>query len=374
MLAANFTESRVSDRALTSLFRDFRERIRVNGEMIPKRKITEFVKKNKQILDEVQPSFFEMTVALALLYFNSRKIDIAVIETGMGGRLDSTNIITPVVSVITNISYDHTQYLGNSPALIAGEKAGIIKPFIPVVIGDWNDETKIVFKKAAEKNKAPLSFVGDHFQTDFSFLTPERMNILQVKNKISETTEEYKTDLLGIYQQKNIPTALQTINILRSTGIEIPENAIREGLEHVHNLTGFRGRWEEIGYNPLIICDTAHNTDGLSLAVQQIKQISWKNLHFILGVVKDKDINAMLKILPPEAKYYFTRASIPRAMEPEILMAEAKKTGLKGEVFPSVYEALKTAKKRAEKEDLIFVGGSTFIVAEALPKTSFYNN
>lgn len=347
--------------------KDFRERIRINGEMIPKKKVTQFIEKNKLILEKLRPSFFEMTVALAFWYFNSQNIDIAVIETGMGGRLDSTNIISPLVSVITNIGHDHTQFLGSSPAIIAKEKAGIIKPSIPVVIGEWEKDTSEVFKNMAEKNNSPLFFAGNHYKVNYSFLSSGRMQIINIENKETGISFEYETDLQGIYQQKNIPTVLQIIDILRAKGIPLTENTISEGLKNVRKTTGLRGRYEEIGYNPLIICDTAHNREGLIMVVRQIRQIPWKNLHFILGLSNDKDLNSILQVLPEEAIYYFTKANIPRALDAGLLMSEAKKAGLKGKVYASVNDAIKAAKEMAKEEDLIFISGSTFIVAEALP-------
>ncbi len=347
--------------------KDFRERIKINGEMIPKKKVTQFIEKNKLILEKLSPSFFEMTVALAFWYFNSQNIDIAVIETGMGGRLDSTNIISPLVSVITNIGHDHTQFLGSSPAIIAKEKAGIIKPLIPVVIGEWEKDTYEVFKNMAEKNNSPLFFAENHYKVNYSFLSGERIQIINIENKETGISFEYETDLQGIYQQKNIPTVLQIIDILRAKGIPLTENTISEGLKNVRETTGLRGRYEETGYNPLIICDTAHNREGLIMVVRQIRQTPWKNLHFILGLSKDKDLNSILQVLPAEARYYFTKANIPRALDAGLLMSEAKKVGLKGKVYASVKDALRAAKEMAQKEDLIFISGSTFIVAEALP-------
>lgn len=346
--------------------KDFRERIRINGVMIPKREVTSFISKNKQILEELKPSFFEMTVALAFWYFHSRNIDIAIIETGMGGRLDSTNIINPLLSVITNIGLDHSQFLGNTHALIAKEKAGIIKPGIPVIIGERNKHTYDVFRKEARKNKSPLFFAEDHFQTNYSFLSSERMQILNITNHKTGISSEYKTDLLGLYQQKNIQTVLEAIEVLKSKKIIITDTMITDGLSKVRETTGFRGRWEEIGYNPLIICDTAHNKEGLTIAVRQIMQIPWKNLHFILGVSEDKDIDSILKLLPENAIYYFTRANIPRALEAEKLEEKAKNAGLTGLAFPSVNDALRAAKKKADKEDLIFISGSIFVIAEAI--------
>ena len=347
--------------------KDFRERMKINGKMIPEKEVVHFVKEHKLILDELQPSFFEMTVAMAFHYFASQETDIAVIETGMGGRLDSTNIITPLISVITNIGLDHTQFLGDTLVKIAGEKAGIIKPHIPVVIGEWDKETYPVFQKAAEKNNARLSCAEHHYKTSYSTVSAERHHILSIHNLITGKNINIITDLMGNYQQKNIPCVLHAIDSLRSEGLKIPKDAVAEGIKKVKELTGLQGRWEEIGYNPLIVCDTTHNREGFLVTVEQIRNTPWKKLHFVLGLVKDKDLSSILPILPPEAYYYFTKANIPRAMNHNDLKYEAGKAGLTGDSYSSVKKAVTAARKLAGKDDMIFIGGSTFVVAEALP-------
>ena len=317
--------------------KDFRERIKINGNMISKRSVINFIKKNKSNFEKIHMSFFELTVAMTFNYFSEESVDIAVIECGLGGRLDSTNIISPEISVITNISLDHTDLLGDTLEKIAIEKSGIIKKNTPVIIGRKQKETQHIFEKKASK---------------------ENSKIIYAKNF------NYKCDLKGYYQKENIDTAITTIKNLNK--FKIDEKDIKKGLNNIVKNTSFLGRWQIISNEPLIICDTAHNIDGLTEVVNQINRIQFNNLHFIIGLVNDKNIDTILSILPKKAHYYFCQADIPRAMNKTNLQMESKKFNLNGDVHPSVKKALNQAKKRAKRNDLIFVGGSTFVVAEII--------
>ncbi|MGB7784711.1 MAG: folylpolyglutamate synthase/dihydrofolate synthase family protein [Salinimicrobium sp.] len=343
MLASVLQESGYNVGLYTSPhLKDFRERIKINGHEISEKAVIDFIKKNKSFFDQEQLSFFEMTVGLAFQYFAAEELDIAVIEVGLGGRLDSTNIISPEVSVITNIGLDHTAILGNTLPAIAAEKAGIIKPNTPVVIGERQEETLPVFCKIASENNAEL------------FLAEDYSGII------------YPSDLKGYYQKKNTKTVLQTIEVLRTAGWEIPEAALRRGLENVIFNTGLRGRWEILQERPRVICDTAHNREGLQFAMQQLQEEQFSNLFVVFGVVNDKDLDAILPLLPKNAKYFFCRPDIPRGMQAEVLQKEAAQKGLFGEVFNSVPEAYEAALLQASEDDVIYVGGSTFTVAEII--------
>jgi len=325
-----------------------------------------FVEKNKFLFEKIQPSFFEMTVAMAFHHFEMQKVDIAVIEVGLGGRLDSTNIISPLVSVITNIGFDHQQLLGNTLPEIAAEKAGIIKPQTPVVVGDTNPELKHVFQNKAGQENSKIYFANDFFSIDYALKT---VNNLQVFNVFSENKLAYKDlklDLLGIYQKQNVITALKTIEILIEIGLNISTENIYSGFESAAQKTGLSGRWQILGNNPLIVCDTGHNEDGIKAVVQQISQTPYKELHFVLGAVNDKDIDKILKLLPQNAHYYFTQAAIPRALPAEQLAEKASACGLKGKIVKPVAAALQEAKNNAQLNDFVFVGGSTFVVAEVV--------
>jgi dihydrofolate synthase/folylpolyglutamate synthase len=345
---------------------DFRERIRINGEMISEEYVCRFVNENKSLIEKISPSFFELTTLMAFRYFADSNIDIAVIETGMGGRLDSTNIITPLVSVITNIGLDHTQFLGNTPELIAAEKAGIIKKKVPVVIGEWQKETEPVYREFAEKMHSELYVASQKYQIQSSFQSPERKQLMYVQSDGKLVYEKLAVDLLGLYQKKNVPTVLQTIDCLRLKGIDISREVIYDALQKVTAITGLRGRWEAIGFNPLIICDTGHNAAGISEVVEQIKQTAYRNLHFVFGMVSDKDPGSVLSLLPKNARYYFTKADIPRALDPSLLMKQASTFGLTGEAYEIASDAYEAARTKSAKEDLIIIGGSTFVVAEVL--------
>ncbi|MDC0201983.1 bifunctional folylpolyglutamate synthase/dihydrofolate synthase [Flavobacteriales bacterium] len=320
--------------------KNFRERIRINGKMIPEKSVVDFVQQYKTDFEKMEMSFFEFTVAMAFNYFSEEELDIAIIETGLGGRLDSTNIIKPLVSVITNIGFDHTSLLGNTIKKIATEKAGIIKENIPVVIGRKQKECENIFiKKAKDKNSVITFCTGETKQ---------------------------QTDLKGNYQSENVRTTLFSIKEIQKQGFTISEENIKKGLMSVIKNTSLLGRWQISQNEPLIICDSAHNEDGIKEVVKQLSEIDYKELHFILGTVNDKNIDNILGLLPKKAKYYFCQANIPRSLDKEILQSKSEKYGIYGEVYNSVSQALQTAKKNAEKEDCIFVGGSTFVVAEII--------
>jgi dihydrofolate synthase / folylpolyglutamate synthase len=347
---------------------DFRERIRINGKKIPKRYVTEFVKQHLQDFERIGLSFFEMTVGLAFSYFSQQKVDIAVIEVGLGGRLDSTNIITPLVSVITNISFDHMQFLGDTLEKIAGEKAGIIKPGVPVVIGETQQEISHIFIKKAHESGSVLLF------SDSLYWLKREKDAFTGKDHLK--ADAYRDDelfikdlsspLLGSYQLKNSVTVLGAVEMLGKTGISIRKNEIKRGIRNVIRNTHLSGRWQVLSLSPLTICDIGHNEAGFTGIIAQIHSISFHRLHFVFGVVKDKAIDKMLATLPENATYYFCKAGIPRALNQDELKNRANIAGLKGESYPSVREAYTAAQKNAGAGDLIFIGGSTFVVAEVL--------
>ncbi|MCD0470918.1 folylpolyglutamate synthase/dihydrofolate synthase family protein [Flavobacterium sp. JAS] len=326
--------------------KDFRERIKINGKEISEDFVCEFIAKHKDFFEANDMSFFEMSVGLAFDYFASEKVDIAIIEVGLGGRLDATNIITPLVSVITNIDLDHTQFLGNTPAAIAGEKAGIIKPNVPVVIGEYTTETQPVFLAKAEENKAPIYFASDLI------------------------SEVYPSDLIGDYQFHNKKTVQQTIAVLNAQNeFNVSDTNLKAGLLNVVKNTGLQGRWQQLGENPKIICDTAHNKHGLAVVMNQIQKETFENLHIVLGVVNDKDLDSILPLFPKKAQYYFCSPNSSRGLSVEILQDAAKKHNLIGTKYNSVEKAFLSAQKNATEDDFIYVGGSTFVVAE-LPLNS----
>ena len=347
--------------------KDFRERIRVNGQMINEQAVTDFVASHKNIISELQPSFFEMTVALAFDYFRHEQVDIAVVEVGMGGRLDSTNIINPELSVITNIGLDHTAFLGDSIGSIAVEKAGIIKEQTPVIIGQTQKETQEIFKVKAKEAGATIRFADVELDISTATLSINERQILQIYKEGNIRYKDLKLDLLGTYQHKNVLTVLVAIEELGKK-LDVSRTNIYNGLSNVTKNTGLLGRWQYLGYNPRIICDTGHNLDGMTMLVKQIMNTPHEKLHMVLGMVNDKDHAAVLEILPKNAIYYFTKAAIPRSLNEKKLQELAHKAELKGETFENVDEALKAAKKNAGINDLIFIGGSTFIVADILEK------
>ncbi len=343
MLASVFQEAGYKTGLYTSPhLKDFRERIKINGEMIPEEYVSEFVANHRHYFEKNQLSFFEMTVGLAFDYFRNEKVDIAIVEVGMGGRLDSTNIITPEVSIITNIGLDHMQFLGDTLEKIAAEKGGIIKDGIPVVIGETVPETKSVFKKLAAERNAEIIFA-------------ELMG-----------TSSYISDLKGNYQQKNIKTVLAGLRVLQKKGWHISEENIVNGLSNTIKNTGLMGRWQVLGEIPKVICDTGHNKDGLQVVMEQVAKEKYKNLHIVLGVVSDKDLASVLPLFPKNATYYFCRPNIPRGMDASLLLTRARGFGLIGEEYISVKNAYAAAVEAASGEDLVFIGGSTFVVAEVL--------
>jgi len=322
--------------------KDFRERIKINGRAVSKQFVMGFIKRNKLFFDRHSLSFFEMTVGMAFDYFSKKKVDIAVIEVGLGGRLDSTNIITPEVSVITNIGLDHTQFLGTTLDAIAAEKAGIIKPKVPVVIGETQLETETVFKETANINDSKITFAD------------------------KQIVEIYKSDLKGIYQAKNINTVLQTIKELQLKGYKISKEHIKTGLLNVVKNTGLMGRWQQLKSNPKVVCDTGHNKEGLTYVMNQISNESFETLHMVFGVVNDKDLSALIELLPKNAIYYFCKPDIPRGLDALELKNILADNGIIGEAYNSVNEAFNEALRKASINDFIFVGGSTFVVAEII--------
>lgn len=366
MLAAIFQQAGYKTGLYTSPhLKDFRERIRINGTMIPETFVTDFVDQQKALIEEISPSFFEVTVAMAFAYFAEEKVDIAIIEVGLGGRLDSTNIITPELAVITNISLDHTNILGNTLTAIASEKAGIIKPGIPVVIGETQTETAQVFLNKAAETNSPLVFADQELSTSNTSRENEYLHTSVYKGT-TRIYEGLRLDLNGNYQLKNILTVLQSILILKNKGYTISDEALYTALKNVKALTGLQGRWQKLAEHPLIICDTGHNMAGIKEVVQNIKDTSFHQLHMVIGMVKDKDISGVLALLPAGATYYFCEPQLERALPAHELASQAASLQLYGNAFNTVSAAFSAAKKNAGHEDLIFVGGSTFVVAEVL--------
>lgn len=322
--------------------KDFRERIKINGKLVSKQFVIQFIENNKSFFEENSLSFFEMTVGMAFDYFAKQNVDIAIIEVGLGGRLDSTNIITPEISVITNIGLDHTQFLGNTLQQIAFEKGGIIKANIPVIIGETQKETTVVFMDLAKKNEAPIYFADELITTN------------------------YRSGLKGNYQKKNIKTAVQTILEIRKKGFTISEDNIKSGLLKVVNNTDIKGRWQILQHTPKVICDLAHNREGLTYVMNQLEEETFEHLHIVLGMVNDKDISNIIDLFPKKAAYYFCKPNVLRGLDVEILKSHFVEKGFKGNVYKTVKEALDSAKKIANKKDLIYVGGSTFVVAEII--------
>lgn len=343
MLAAVLQEAGYKVGLYTSPhLKDFRERIKINGAKIPENFVNDFIHEQKSFLERHQLSFFEMTVGMAFSYFEKENVDIAIVEVGLGGRLDSTNIITPEVSVITNIGLDHTQFLGETLKEIATEKAGIIKENVPVIIGETQDEIQSIFRDKAKTVNADLCF--------------------------ADATEHqvFPCSLLGEYQQKNIKTAVQTLSVLKSKGFIIDEHQIKKGLMLVQKHTGLRGRWEVLSKNPKVICDTAHNKEGLTLVLKQLQKESYKTLHIVLGMVRDKAVEDLVDLFPKHAVYYFCSPAMERGMKVDKLAQIFNAKGYQGQTYSSVNEAFNSAKQHATPQDLIFVGGSTFVVAEVL--------
>ena len=367
MLAAVLAEAGYKVGLYTSPhLRDFRERIRVNGVMIPEQEVVRFVEENKSVFEQIQPSFFEMTVALAFSYFANQQVDVAVVEVGLGGRLDSTNIITPELCVVTNIGYDHTDLLGDTLEKIAFEKAGIIKPGVPVVQGESNSEYNHVFEQKAKEQSAPYILAPNVFRVEESGWAEDGHQWFKVAGPGCGKSNLLDVDLSGVYQQKNIVTVLAALEIVKTIWPKVTPECIKSALRHAAANTGLMGRWQVLSRNPLVVCDTGHNVDGITYVVSQIARTPHERLHFVLGMVADKDISGVLQLLPTEATYYFTNASIPRAMKAAELQQLASGFGLRGEAFATVEEAKKNAEKNAAANDLVFIGGSTFVVAEVV--------
>lgn len=344
--------------------KDFRERIRVNGALMPEQAVTDFVERYLHSdATSLKPSFFELTTMMAFDWFAKEHVDVAVIEVGLGGRLDSTNIIQPLVSVITNISFDHMALLGNDLVSIAGEKAGIIKPGIPVVVGRAEHEIRDVFRQKAYACGSPLHYAADRFRIDMK--PSGELSLMDIYEDGCLLYIEVPCALNGWYQSENVATVLTLLRLLPESW-SVSEKHLRNGFQHVIRNTGLHGRWETLSVEPRIICDTGHNEGGIRFVVQQLKATPYERLHVVIGMVNDKDCNTVLSLLPKDAVYYFTKAAIPRALPEETLAGIASEHGLKGNTYPSVKAALDAAKKECRPNDLIFVGGSTFIVAEAI--------
>jgi len=349
---------------------DFRERIKVSGVSIPEKAVGDFVEIHRSIIEKLSPSFFEMTVAMAFDHFKQQSVDVAVVETGMGGRLDSTNILRPVLSIITNISLDHTEFLGKEKASIAREKGGIIKEGVPLVIGRNESPATEILEEMARKHNSKVIVAGRQREALFTSLDREGRMHLRVRNTGTESgaadTENWICDLSGMYQVENMLTALSSLEELQTLGWPISREHINRGLAKVIQNTGLLGRWQSLGHNPRSICDTAHNADGIAAVIRQLEQIPRKKLHMVWGMVSDKDLDKILPLLPSDAIYYFTPSTVPRSMDAEELCRRASGFGLKGKAWSGVREAYGEAVKAAGPDDMIFTGGSTFVVADLL--------
>ncbi|MEO9146916.1 MAG: folylpolyglutamate synthase/dihydrofolate synthase family protein [Ginsengibacter sp.] len=362
-LAAIFQQNGYKTGLYTSPhLKDFRERIKINGCVLPESFLIDFVEKTKDISEEIKPSFFELTFVMALDYFAHEKVEVAIIETGLGGRLDSTNVITPLLSVITNISFDHKDILGDTLAKIAYEKAGIIKPTIPVVIGESIPETKPVFENKAKETNSRIFFAEKNYELISSKYEVTHLDV-EVLDKEKNEKNNYRLDLNGLYQRKNILTVLAAVEQLKDH-FPLNEEKIKAALSNVKGLTGLHGRWEIIHQNPIVALDVAHNEGGIKQLIYQINKSEFKKLHIVFGMVKDKDIEKVLEQFPQHATYYFTKAQNPRALSEDELAEKAKRYDLMGNTYPTVTEALNTALANASREDMIIVCGSVFVVAE----------
>lgn len=372
MLAAIFQEAGYKTGLYTSPhLRDFRERIRINGEMIAEMEVIQFVEAHQQYIEKLEPSFFEVTVALAFEYFSANQVEVAIIEVGLGGRLDSTNVIHPELSVISNISYDHMNILGNSLNEIASEKAGIIKYNVPVVISQRQDEVEDIFINKAFEMNSGLTFASDEWNIFRSQTQNNSSGLLKLEIRQKTTIDNpvfsfdsLELDLTGSYQLKNLAGVLSAVKHLRLMDYQIDDQDVLSALRQVKKLTGLMGRWHTLNYNPLIICDTGHNEDGIREVMKNINLTPHKDLYMVIGMVEDKDISKILSLLPQRAFYYFCQPTIPRAKPANDLQLEAAKFGLTGTFYPTVQAAFDEAKKNAGNNDLIFIGGSTFVVAE----------
>lgn len=364
MLAAILQEAGYKVGLYTSPhLKSFTERIKINGQEIPEQKVVDYVATNRAFLDELKPSFFEMSVGLAFQHFAEEKVDYAVVEVGMGGRLDSTNVLRPEACLITNIGLDHTQFLGDTLPLIAAEKGGIIKQDIPVIISQAQAETIEVFIRIAQERNAPIFFADTYFEITKKGLNKDTLLNDYLVDKRGEMME-VSLDLLGDYQQYNLGGLMMTVEVLQEQGLKISIPIIQSALRKAGKSTGLKGRFQQLSASPLILCDTAHNADGLRIVLNQLKGYKADKYHFILGMVNDKDIGSVLSLFPKEASYYFCQANIPRALAAEELLERAKEAGLEGEIIADVNQAIEEVSKKAKKNELIFVGGSTFVVAE----------
>lgn len=365
MLAATLQTAGLKTGLYTSPhLKDFRERIKIDGAMVEEDFVIDFTQRIQPLIEEIEPSFFEITVAMAFEYFAQQQVDIAVVEVGLGGRLDSTNVILPVLSIITNIGRDHMNILGDTLEKIAFEKAGIIKDGVPVIIGETLPETKAVFKKIAAEKKAPIVFASEkrwvaEWQTNNHLL-----EVSVAKNELTQNHQTYQLDLPGIYQLKNVLTVIEAVEQLHSMGWPITHEHLQAALPHVKKLTGLYGRWQVLQQHPMVIADVGHNEDGIKQIVQQLELTTYNNLHIVIGFAKDKEVSNVLQLLPKTATYYFTKAQIERAMPEEILQSLAESNGLRGHSFSEVNLALKQAIANATKDDLILICGSVFLVGE----------
>ena len=347
-------------------YKDFRERIKVNNKLIKREDVVNFVRQYQGEYSRIKPSFFEITVAMAFQHFEKENVDFAVVETGLGGRFDSTNVITPILSVITNIGYDHMQFLGNTLPSIAMEKAGIIKPHIPVVIGETNYETAPVFINTAKQNHSPIEFADQHVRMALRSKNPNNM-AFDIYEHEELVHKNVKIDLYGNFQLKNLATTWCAIKVLSEHGIRIPESNIIHGIRNVRSKTKLLGRWQFLNPNkPLVVCDTGHNAAGIEASLLELNDLEHEALHFVLGFVNDKDLNSILTLFPSRAEYYFCKPDIPRGLGAEELMRKAGAFGLRGQAYSSVSMAYNEAVAKAGKNDIVFIGGSTFVVAEVL--------
>lgn len=366
MLASIFQEAGYKTGLYTSPhLRDFRERIRINGEMIPQDKVVEFIEKHQNEFEKMGLSFFEMTVGMAFDYFSNEQVDIAIVEVGMGGRLDSTNLITPEISVITNIGLDHVQFLGDTLEKIAGEKAGIIKNNIPVVIGETQSETHQVFEDKAAECHSPIYFADQIFDCDKIHIESMDKQEYDIWKNNDLYLEACDMPLMGNYQKKNLATVMCAADLLRDK-FQLNEEHLRDGIANVIRNTHLMGRWQILSHDPLAIADTGHNVDGIREVISQLAEMSYNKLHFVIGMVNDKDIDHVLQLLPHNCEYYFCKADIPRGLDANILAGKAFELGLRGKVYDSVRDAFQSAINNASVDDVVFVGGSNFIVAEVV--------
>jgi dihydrofolate synthase / folylpolyglutamate synthase len=345
-------------------YKDFRERIKINGVYISQKYIVSFIHQYRTVIEHIQPSFFEMTVALAFSYFRDQEVDYAVIETGLGGRLDSTNIITPILSVITNISFDHQSMLGHTLPLIAAEKAGIIKSKVPVIIGEMQEEVREVFLKKAVEMKAPITWADSHLQL-IKVGSKDGFMSYDVKMNQKQWIKSLSSTLQGPFQEKNLVTGLYALHQL-SKQVDIEFDKVKAFFPHLAERTGYMGRWQILKYKPLTIADSAHNEGGLRIVIDEIVKYKVNNLHIVMGFVNDKDVSHILQIFPKSAKYYFAKADIPRGLDAHILRDQGLIFGLVGNAYRSVRQAYAAARMSATDEDMIYVGGSIFVVAEVL--------